>query len=537
MARKSRRQVAADNGGHGTEDSLRYRAAAYVRLSSDDTGKRGDSLETQRNIIENHIAAIPDIQLAEVYTDNNATGTNFNRPGFQQMLADVQCGRINCVIVKDLTRFGRNAIDSGYYLEKYLPSLGVRFIAVTDSYDSNDGNGGIMLPLKNIISESYALDISRKCKAVQRQNMLEGRFIGRMAPYGYLKAPDDCHKLIADPETAPVVRQIFGWASKGANPREIVRRLNAGKVLSPSLHKKSLGLISGKTISPLWHHRTITDMLGDMVQGKKQKTNHKEFAVDKSKWITVENTHQAIVSRELFAEVQQVRKQISIEDRDNRTRPVAYSTNLFKGKIFCAKCGRAMNRKRQNKDGVYWFRCESQWKYGKETCVQVSVKESDLLEQLLATLKKYSEILCRQAVTLWNCRAEIKSKEAAAQKEITEIRHQLSQNGNFLRSLYESLVSEIITKDEFQRMKAEYQKKIADLKDRAEALEEKRQADEQQNNDKADLFEYLRDVKLRPDITTRMIDALVDKILVHPDKSVTIHFKFKDEFSEVQNIG
>ena len=183
MARKSRKNIEAVVTVEAAPTI--YNAGAYTRLSSDDKKKRGDSLETQKDIIENFVAAMPDIRVVETYTDNNATGTNFDRPDFQRMLADAESGRINCIIVKDLSRFGRNAIDAGYYLEKYLPSIGVRFIAVTDSFDSNEGDGGILLPLKNLISESYALDISRKCKSVQRQNIRDGRFVGRMAPYGY----------------------------------------------------------------------------------------------------------------------------------------------------------------------------------------------------------------------------------------------------------------------------------------------------------------------------------------------------------------
>ena len=199
MARKSRKQpdVAV---APPVSIKIMYNAAVYVRLSADVKRKRSDSLETQKNIIENFIAASPDIQVAGFYSDNYSTGTNFDRPAFQKMLADVESGKINCIIVKDLTRFGRNAIDAGYYLEKYLPSLNVRFIAITDNYDSINGDGGIILPLKNVIAESYALDISRKCRAVQRQNIKDGRFVGRMAPYGLALDPKDCHKLIVDDE-------------------------------------------------------------------------------------------------------------------------------------------------------------------------------------------------------------------------------------------------------------------------------------------------------------------------------------------------
>lgn len=243
MARKSRKQPDLAVATSDSPERIFYNAAAYVRLSCDDTKKRGDSLETQRNIIENFVATTPDIRLTEVYTDNNTTGTNFDRPGFQRMLADAQSGRINCIIVKDLTRFGRNSIDSGYYIERVLPTLGVRFIAVTDFYDSQNDNGGLLLPIKNIISESYALDIGRKCRAVQRQNMRDGRYVGRLAPYGYTKSPDDCHKLIIDEETATVVRQIFELAAEGVGGNEIARRLSAAGIPSPSHRNHAKGCL------------------------------------------------------------------------------------------------------------------------------------------------------------------------------------------------------------------------------------------------------------------------------------------------------
>jgi DNA invertase Pin-like site-specific DNA recombinase len=214
-----------------------------VRLSSDDRRKKGDSIATQKNIISHFITMNPDIKLHDFYVDNDKTGTNFERPAFQKMLADMENGKINCVIVKDLSRFGRNAIDTGYYIEKYLPSLNVRFISINDSFDTDESDGagnpcgGIVLPLKAVIAEAYALDLGNKVRSVHGQNIKEGRYVGGRSPYGYLKSPDDCHKLMIDPETAPVVRQIFDWAAQGVNHIEIARRLNDTHITPPSLYK------------------------------------------------------------------------------------------------------------------------------------------------------------------------------------------------------------------------------------------------------------------------------------------------------------
>ena len=195
-----------------------------------------------------------------------------------------------------------------------------------------------------------------------------------------------------------------------------------------------------------------------------------------------------------------------------------------------------MQRKRQNKDGTYWFRCESQWKYAKEACVVVSAKEKDILEQILLAVKKYSDILCRQAVVFWQNRDTNNEKHAAAQEEIITIRQELSKTKHYLRGLYESLVSGIISQEEYRQMKSDYEGKIADLQDRGLKLECDKQDFERNNDARFDLFECLRNTTLRPDLTAELIDELVDKILVYPDKSVEVIFKFQDEL-EVECVG
>ena len=207
MARKSRKNQAQ---AAAAVQEPAIRVALYIRLSVEDSKSGSISIETQKMFLNHYVEGQPEMFVYDTYIDNGATGTNFHRPGFQQMLSDIEAGHVNCVIVKDLSRLGRNTIDTGYYIERYFPQHKVRFIAVTDQYDSDnpdDLHAGIILPLKNMINEAYALDIGRKIKAQQRQAMKDGEFVGARPPYGYLKSPDNCHKLIVDPMTAPVVRQ------------------------------------------------------------------------------------------------------------------------------------------------------------------------------------------------------------------------------------------------------------------------------------------------------------------------------------------
>jgi DNA invertase Pin-like site-specific DNA recombinase/uncharacterized protein YeeX (DUF496 family) len=532
MARKSRKNL--ENTAVENTSKVYYNAAAYVRLSADAKRKPGDSLETQRNIIERFIADSSDIKLYDVYTDNNTTGTNFDRPGFQKMLMDIENKRVNCIIVKDLSRFGRNAIDAGYYIEKYLPSLNCRFIAVTDGFDSNDGDSGIMLPLKNVIAESYALDISRKCKSVQQQHIKEGRFVGRIAPYGFMFSPEDCHKLIIDEEAAAVVRQIFEWTIEGMTAGEITRNLNEAKILPPIRYKKSKSLNTQNKFVETEHWRTryIIEMLsnriytGDMVQGKRKKVNYKETSVSPDKWVIVQNTHEPIISRELFDAVQNFRRKITESNAEKKYNG-AYSPHIFKGKVFCAKCGYLMHRHRQNKDGTYWLRCESKWKFTKDTCTVVSVKEADLKIEIIGIIQKHAEVILGKYISI---ERETNCGDTDNDIELREINAKLDKDGRMLKSLYESMVGGVITRDEFIQMKSDYEVKIADLSSRADEIRKSRRETENRKKEYTDFTEAVSAVLTNDKLTEEIIDKLVEKVLVNPDKSVEVHFKFADVF-------
>jgi len=507
-------------------------------MSRDDAA-RGDSLETQRYLIENFAAASPDIRLVEVYTDNKTTGTNFERPAFQRMLADIERGRINCIIVKDVTRFGRNAIDTGYYLERYLPQRGVRFIAITDSHDSLDGDGGILLPLKNIISESYALDIGRKCRAVQRQNIADGLFVGRLAPYGYKKATDDCHQLTIDADTAPIVHQIFSWASDGVSVNDIARRLSAEGIPSPSHYNYDKGFNKSETMlgAIYWKANTVRKIIndrvyvGDMVQGKTQQMNNNKTYNDPSKWICVPNTHEPIISRDMFDQVQVIRQAVSERAMTIKQNSTPFTTNVFSGKVFCAKCGYPMKRKRQYSNGIYWFRCESQAKYSEGACTVVSVKETDLIAEIMAMLHKQAEAILGKCISLEKA-AALPDNCAA---ELREINAGLDKDGRVLQSLYESMVSGLISKSEFLQMKADYESKIAALSARADEIRNRQYELKTHAVEYRDLADAISAAVCNEKLTAEIIDKLIQEIRVSPDKSFSVLFRFKDEFMSSSN--
>ena len=537
MARKSRKNIDAETTAPVSQ-AVCYNAAAYTRLSCDDKKKRGDSLETQRNIIENYVAATPDMRVVGVYSDNNATGTNFDRPGFQRMMTDIEQGRVNCIIVKDLTRFGRNAIDGGYYLEKVLPSLGVRFIAVTDSYDSNEPNNGLLLPLKNIISESYALDIGRKVKAIHQQNIADGRYVGRLAPYGYLKSPDDCHKLIVDEDSASVVRQIFGWASDGVSVHEISKRLTSSGSPTPSYrnYAKGLSKATARSSMEFWQPTTVKGMLedrvyvGDMVQGKTRSFGGRQVKVEKAEWVCVANTHEPIIDSGLFELVQQLRQGIHEQTLSKKTTP--FSPHIFKGKIYCDHCGRVMHRKRQNKDGTYWVRCVSRGKYGEDVCGIVSVKEETLRESILEALRLRDAEHTGERLRFEQATLPRNGVTSAIETELKEVNRELCNTGRFIKSLYESLVNGIITQDEFSRLKQGYETRIETLTNRADELCARCSEIDARKAAHDGYAEAVSASVNMGGLDERIVDALIEKIIVRSDKSFEIHYRFDAEIQK-----
>lgn len=527
MARKSRKNIAVSEA---IPQMTTYTAAAYLRQSRDDGGKRGVSIETQRQIIENYLVTHPDMRLGKVYTDQGLTGQSFDRPGFRQMMADAENGLINCIIVKDLSRFGRNSIDTGYYIERVLPEMKVRLVAINDDFDSLDSDGGIMLPLKNLINEAYALDIGRKRKATHQQQICEGKFVGRLAPFGYCKDPADPYHLIVDPVAADIMRQIFLWAAEVDSVSSLVRRINDAKFLTPSRYKQSAGLITNSTQvgCALWTHRAVRDMLtdpvyiGDMAQGRTKTVSRKSLDIPCEDWIVVPNTHEAIVSRELFALVGERLKP------GEAVKGKAYSENIFKGKIFCAHCGLAMTRKRQNKDNVYWFRCDTQTRYSHKACVQVSVKEEIIKEELAELLRQHAQVLLGSYAGLCRQAAPLMSGDADA--ALRKLAQKTAERQRFLGGLYENMADGLIDAAECKSMKSKYESELAALAEEADELRrQKVQMDLQLDAYHRVTGDALA-AKSKFDLTVEHIDALVDKILVYPDKSIKICFKYRDEF-------
>jgi DNA invertase Pin-like site-specific DNA recombinase len=544
MARKSRKNIET---AVAVAEVPTYITGGYVRLSVENNNKKGDSLETQKAILENFVALAPDIELHDFYVDNGTTGTTFSRPAFQKMLADAESGKINCIIVKDLSRFGRSAIDTGYYIEKYLPSLGVRFIAVGDDFDSlrdMDNGASVILPLKNMINEAYALDIGRKIRAQQNQAMKSGEFVGARPPYGYVKAPDNCHKLVVDPEAAEVVRLIFGWAYEKAGLNTITRRLNEMEIEPPNIYSQRKGIINFRNLrsNHAWQTFAVSRILadeayiGDMVQGKTQTLNHKQVDTTPDKWITVRNTHEPLVSREVFAAIRDHRRQVAEEVS---ARPVkAYTPNIFKGKIYCGHCGMSLHRQRQSRrksDDIYMFHCLSNSRKARSSCESFTMPEGELTAALLTTIRKHAETVIGMSLKLRGNAATTEIERNNVKAELAALRQEADKGRRMLKSLYESLASGLITADEYREMRDGYEAAAQANLARASELEHHRSELERQT---AEYFELssLMESASESGITGEIVERLVDRINVYADKHIEVEFRFESGFDLLEGV-
>ena len=543
MARKSRKNIveaAAPSVGMKV-----WKAALYVRLSVEFNGKRGDSLETQRQIMEAYIALCPDIEIVGVYTDNGITGQHFERKEFQRMLADAEAGKIDCIVVKDLSRLGRNTIDSGYYIEKYFPLHHIRFIAVNDQYDSEDAeNSGnhIIVPLKNIINEAYAADISRKVRSQAHQAMQDGEFIGARPPFGYKKDPDNCHKLLVNEDTAPVVRQIFAWAADGVALNVIVKKLNEAGIVTPGYYLASVGIITNKKLmgSGKWQTWTVAKILadevytGDMVQGKSVSVRHRQTPTKPEDWIVVRGTHEPLISRELFDQVQAIRQRVAA--KYTQTPKVPYTENILRGRVFCGCCGKNLHR--QKSHNGYIYHCISNQRIGKGACENNIgyLQETELFDAILSYVQSEALIVMGKSLQLKQQDKRITAQKEQTEREIAALQREAEKARSYLAGLYEHFITGVLTQAEYHGMKAEYHQKVMDCVERISALQEGQDKLEKQAARYLSLADRLKAVRKSADLTASFVSQVIESVTVNSPDDISVSFSFRDDFDGLMEV-
>lgn len=542
MPRKSKCQT-------GTKEAAvsLWHAALYVRLSREDGDKEeSDSVGNQRELLASFVRLEADIEPYDIYTDDGYSGTNFERPAFQRMMEDVKNHAVNCVIVKDLSRFGRNYIEVGQYIEKIFPFMNVRFISVNDMLDSvknPQAMNNLIVPFKNIINDEYCRDISNKVRSSLDLKRRQGKFIGSFAAYGYQKDPEDHHRLVIDEEAASVVRQIFQWFVSGTSILGIARRLNELGVPNPSAYKKGCGLhyahSTGKANDGFWPDSSVRRILknqvytGCLVQGKNRIKSYKlkvSEAVPRDKWLIVPNAHEPIVDRELFEKAQ------SLFERDMRASPQTGQVTLLAGLMKCADCGRAMNRKlisQPNRDYSYYI-CSTFKKMNRGACTKHSIRSDRVEEIVLETLRRQIDVAVEMDSLIAGINASVRANRSnqCLTRTLAQKENEKASLEKMKLALYPDWKNGDLTREEYQQLRADFDRRIAGLDETLVRLrQEIKRADEGVDGGNAFLSAFVKYRNLEK-LSREAAVELIDAIYVHEDGSLTIQFRFEDAFEQ-----
>lgn len=524
-----------------------FKVAIYLRLSKEDgdlsfssSGKtESESINNQRDLILAYLSKHPEMEIIDEYKDDGKTGTNFDRAEFQRMLEDLKKGVVNCVIVKDLSRFGRDYIDCGYYIDKLFPELGVRFIAVNDNYDSSSATASdtMVVPFKNLINDSYSRDISMKVRSNLQSKRERGDFISNFAPYGYVKSEVDKNRLVIDDYAASIVRDIFNWKIEGLSPAGIAKRLNDMGILSPMEYKHSCGInyrFQEDGGMAVWTHKTVRRMLqnevyiGVLVQGKYTTPNYKtkKFVLkSESEWVRVEKTHEPIITRRDFEIVQELLREDTRACSDSSISP-------YCGRIFCGDCGAPAVRRTvtaRGKKYVYYV-CSAN-KTDKSVCSKHSIREDVLETVVLATIQKQIDAVLELDAALsgafelaWE-RSELGKIEASLELQ----NEQLQKNNTLRLSIYEDLHQGLIDKSEYTAIKEELTARIADCVRAIDELNKMKAELDEGLSSKQSWMAQFKEFSNISEVSRRVIVHLVDSIRIYENSEVEIVFRQADK--------
>ena len=524
----------------------RWRLGAYIRLSKEDLKKGKDdsnSVINQRDLLNDFYQKhIGEFESVSEYVDDGHTGTDANRENFQRLLSDVMSGKINCVVVKDLSRFARNYSDAGSLIDNLFVQMGVRFISLAenvDSYLNPDSVSSIIVPITNVMNDQYCYQTSKKIRQVFDYKRRNGQYIGAFAPYGYVKYPKDKHRLIIDPDAAEIVKLIFSLFLKGTSKRAIALYLNEHGVPSPSAYKLQKGIpVSTRGYDdPMWGARMIHSILtnptytGDLAQGRSRVKSYKVHEVEsvpREEWVEVAGTHESIIDYETFDKVQ------ALLQRDTRTSPKGREVHLFSGFLKCADCGRAITRSVGNNNNVY-YACSTYKNRSRTACTMHSIKHNRLeaavlfaVQQQIHLAVSYSEMIARINTAPVKKSQSIRLEELIAAKE-----RELAKISRYKQSLYQDWKDGEITQQDYRDMKADYERQTIALTDVLARLNAERA--ELANGVKSEhpaLVAFTKHQNI-DQLSRELLVELIDHIKVYENGNISVRFKFADEFRRI----
>ncbi len=566
MARKKRLDVNEvldrERTGFGLQEEQNiYQTAGYIRLSIEDSGKtNGYSLENQEKLVRDYIADRQDLRLYRLYIDNGATGTVFERPAFDEMMQDMKDGKINCIVVKDLSRLGRNYLEAGNYLEQIFPFFRVRFISITDGYDSNSPDvtdESLIIPLKNIINEGYAKDISLKITTSFESRKMQGQFMGRYPVYGYLKDPANKNHLIINPETCGIVRRIFQMRDSGMALGAIASQLNAEGIPSPARYLWIKGLSKEERHQDSYWDRinvkrllTNKMYLGILVYGKERSSfakGIKRQRVPESEWKYVPNAHEAIIDQELFDSVQKKLEDtkqnfLNMTGINEDYRP----ENLFRGRIHCSDCGGAMKmskfvntRKDGSIDRYAVYECCRRKKLYDLSCPQRSIRKAVVDKTVEEAIRFHIRTFLDTEQIIAKLNRSPKGRAAASdiQNHIREKQRRISKIERLSTGIYEDYREGILNEEEYLAIRSRYGEEKEGLLKEVDALMLAEREHEANYHSTGSLADIVRKYAEFPELNREIVEAFIADIQVHTDSHLAITFAFEDEFQRLMDMA
>lgn len=554
MARKSRKTTVAEQAVIKPVDKV-YRAGLYARISVETERKReADTIGNQLQLLKDYVSEHSDLTVFDIYSDDDISGTDFIRPEFSRMMNDLRDGKIDCIIVKDLSRLGRNYLESGEYIEMVFPFFRCRFISVTDRFDTKFQQADISVQLKNMANEMYAKDISRKICSTMRTIQDQGKFAGSRAPYGYRLDPADKHHLIIDEETAPIVKQLFELLAEGNTVHYVATTMNARSIPSPGrlLYERGIATTDHFKNSK-WYMQTVRRILQDeiylgwMVSGKFRSTYHStgkkgSQPVPREEWIITKGTHEPIVTEELFNKVQEY----FVRMKEEHGQAAVYNSkskkaSIFKGHLRCGECGQAMFLRNKHSHGkvTAWYYCALHENYNSSYCVKKAVKKQDVEDIALKLIRTQIKLFtdAREMIIALNKKESSKTKHRIYSDQIRNVKKQIEKYMSLKASLYEDFANGVLSQSDYISMGQEYAQKADELRIFLAELEKEAQKYRQtyaMNGSWAQIIEQYQNADT---LTEEMIDAFIDEMILYNNGHVEVKFRFKDELDEVIHLA
>lgn len=506
----------------------RYKIALYIRLSLEDSKYDSLSIENQRMILNEYALSLPEAANAEVreFVDNGYSGTNFERPAIQELLELVRANKVDCIIVKDFSRFGRNSLETGYFIERVFPLFHTRFISVSDDYDSarfKGDTGGMDVAFKYLIAEYYSRDMSVKEKSAKYAKMERGEYQSKICPYGYRKSADG--RMEPDPEAAETVCLIFQLAADGNGGAEIARQLTARHIPTPGEYKAARGNHTHDISRShgVWCGATVQRMLADeryigsYVIKKRAVTEvggHRTRLRDKSEWVIIPDHHPPVVEKELFQAAQAQTNRFKQPNKKQHEYPL-------KHKVFCGCCRHALS-KTNYKRSVYY--CQHSFGVNELACNGARYSVAEIEQSIFETLKKQVELICPDGSIAPNTHTA--SNQSDYEQQLADLQ------GEKMR-LYERYVAGELSAEDYRRSKQAVDEQILKVKNICSALAAQAKTEQARHKEQVQRQQIIQEVTSADKLTQTLTDLLIDRVYVYPDKRIEIQCKIQDLFAGV----